>query len=203
MINKPVLFLDFDGPLFPDRVIRHGPTMALYPGRQIFHPFIDYWEMDETSVRQINSLYDIYQFDTVVSSSWKHYCEKEHVLELFEINGLKIHLHDDWRTPNKMSSYRVHDICWWLDDYTVKQGDKYIAPAHIILDDPLSGNSLEGDGWRCFALQEPFIVDPDVGIDSACYKNMVRTVECWRDDYVTRTYVRDFPGRNWSGIVED
>jgi hypothetical protein len=195
-MNNPVLFLDFDGPLFPERVIRHGPSMTVYPGIKVFHPFITYWEMDETSVRQLNSLYDIYPFDTVVSSSWRHYCDRDHVEELFQVNGLKLHLHDTWYTPSKMSSYRVNEISWWLDDHTEHREDNsYVAPAHIILDDPWSGNSLEGGGWKDSALQEPFMVDPDVGIDSDCYKNMRKVVKSWRDDYVSRSYVRNFPKR--------
>jgi hypothetical protein len=202
-MNRPVLFLDFDGPLFPERAIRHGPSMALYPGDLTFHPFIDYWEMDETSVRQMNSLYDIYQFDTVVSSSWRNYCDREQIEELFKVNGLSLHLHEEWATPRKMSSYRVNEISWWLDEFTERRdGDIFVSPSHIILDDPWSGNSLEGSAWKDFALQEPFMVDPDVGIDTTCYRNMLAVVRSWRDDYISREYVRMFPKRDWNGIID-
>lgn len=189
-MNKPVLFLDFDGPLFTERGIPLSRPISEYPGKPL-HPFVTYWEMDHTSVRQLNSLYDIYQFDTVVSSSWKNFCDKDQIVELFEANGLRLHLHEDaWCTPSRMSSYRVNDIAWWLDEYTVN-GE---APAHIILDDPWSGTYLEN--WVTFGLQEPCIVDPNVGIDPEVYKIMRSTVRDWRDDYVTRTYVRNCPNRD-------
>ena len=202
-MNKPILFLDFDGPLFPERQIRHSPSMALYPGKQKFHPFIDYWEMDETSVRQLNKLYEIYQFDTVVSSSWRHYCDLVHVVELFEVNGLNLHIHENWATPRKMSSVRLNEICWWLDEVT-EQADVnvFVAPDHIILDDPWSGNSLEGGVCRLHGLREPCMVNPDVGIDSDIYQTMLSTVTSWRDDPDSRVFTRNFPHRkSWDGIV--
>ena len=200
-MNKPVLFLDFDGPLFPERQIRHSPSMQHYPGTRTFHPFISYWQMDETSVRQMNALYYIYQFDTVVSSSWAHYVDREDVEELFQVNGLNLHLHTNWTTPRKLSSYRSNEISWWLDEYTEhRENDTYVAPAHIILDDPWSGSSLDGGAHEDFAFQKPFMIDPDMGIDSDCFKNMKRVVESWRDDYTTRTYVRMFPRRMYDNF---
>lgn len=182
----PILFLDFDGPLFPERQIKHSPHIDLYPGSSKLHPFISYWEMDRISVRQINSLYNIYNFDTVISSSWKDFCTKEEILELFKINGLEVHLHKDWRTSKngRMSASRIHEIKWWLDDHKVE--DKYLA--HIILDDPWSGSSLLDKMWKSLGLQEPFIINPDVGIDTDCHENMAKVVRNWATDYKSRTY---------------
>lgn len=193
-MNKPVLFLDFDGPMFPENFIPHGRPISEYPGN--LHPFISYWEMSQTSVRQLNALYDIYQFDTVISSSWNHFITLEQCKELFQHNGLNLHLHDEWCTPRRMSSYRVNEICWWLDRRT--DAITYEAPAHIILDDPWSGGYL--DDWEGFALQQPTIIDPNVGIDPEAYKNMRSTVRCWADDYSTRTYTRVWPNRDYSKL---
>lgn len=196
---NPVLFLDFDGPMFPDNGIRHSPSMATYPGRTKFHQFINYWEMSKTSVRQLNALYDIFQFDTVISSSWKHFCSLENIVDLFEVNGLHLHLHDRWATPEKMSSYRVNEICWWLDEATIGVDGEYICPSHIILDDPWSGSYLEDA--KSHGMEMPYIVNPDLGIDSDIYKMMLSTVTSWRDDYKTREFVRVFPARDWDGII--
>ncbi len=198
-MNKPVLFLDFDGPLFPERQIRHSRSIEEYPGKQKLHSWITYWEMDLTSVRQLNSLYKIYQFDTVVSSSWKHYCDKDQIEELFEANGLNLPLHEDWCTPSRMSSYRINDICWWLDEYTEERDGEYFCPAHMILDDPWSGSYLEG--YKGHGVTKPYMIDPDVGIDSAIYKIMKSDVNSWRDDHTTREFKRVFPTRDWDGII--
>ena len=195
----PVLFLDFDGPMFPNNGINLSPNMSQYPGKLEFHHFINYWEMSKTSVRQLNYLYDIFQFDTVISSSWRHYCDKEHIVELFEVNDLHLHLHDRWLTPGKLSSYRVNDICWWLDESTVNQDDKFICPSHIILDDPWSGEYLESS--KDHGLEEAYLINPDLGIDSDIFAFMKSKVRSWRDDYVSRSFERVFPARDWDGIV--
>lgn len=196
---KPVLFLDFDGPLFPERHIPHSRHIDEYPGIFKLHPWITYWEMDLTSVRQLNALYDIFPFDTVVSSSWKRYCSKENIEDLFQVNELKLHLHDRWATPQKMSSYRVNEICWWLDEATIREEDKYICPSHIILDDPWSGSYLEDT--RGHGMQEAYMINPDLGIDSDVFRSMLSQVKSWRDDYQSRRFTRVFPTRDWDGII--
>jgi len=197
-MNKPVLFLDFDGPLFPDNIIHVGKPIEEYPGKLGLHPFITYWEMSNTSVRQLNALYEIYQFDTVVSSTWKDYVCKEQVEELFKANGLKLQLHDRWSTavqPMRRSAYRVNEISWWLDEHTITVNDIMACPAHIILDDPWSGNTLEDDGWRIFGLQEPHIIDPTMGISHEDFQYMRAIVTAWANDYETREFIRTFPQR--------
>lgn len=183
---NPVLFLDFDGPLFPERQIQHSPTMDEYPGKLKFHPFISYWEMDRISVRQLNKLYSIYPFDTVVSSTWKDFVSREQVEELFSVNDLNLKLHEDWATTSngRVTAQRVHEIKWWLDDHIV--GDKKLA--HIILDDPWSGSSLLCGAWKDLGLMEPFIIDPNVGIDPPCYCKMQKVVISWANDYKSRKY---------------
>jgi hypothetical protein len=185
--------------MFPDNGINLSPTMATYPGKTKFHPFINYWEMNRTSVRQLNSMYEIYQFDTVISSSWRHFCSLENIIELFEVNGLHLHLHKRWATPNKMSSYRVNDICWWLDEATVEEGGNYVAPDHIILDDPWSGSYLEESPNH--GLREAYMINPDLGIDSDIYRNMLSDVTSWRDDPKSRRFNRVFPRRDWDGVI--
>lgn len=186
-MQKPVLFLDFDGPLFPERVIPHSRPMSEYPGTNP-HAWMTYWEMDITSVRQLNSLHEIYQFDTVISSSWINLLDRNQIQELFDANNLSLVMHEDWCIEHngRLSASRLHMVAWWLEEHM--NGDR--TPSHIILDDPWSGSSFLDDTWRMFGLQEPFIIDPNVGIDPECYKHMMGVVRSWRDDYVSRDYIR-------------
>ena len=174
----PVLFLDFDGPLFPERGIGLSPPISEYPSKLKLHPFISYWEMDRTSVRQLNSLYDIYPFDTVVSSSWKNFVEVDQVVELFQVNGLNLHLHENWCTTSKMTSQRHQEISMWLDDYTVND----VCPDHIILDDPMSGSSLDGGVHKLMRFSEPVFINPDVGIDTEAFIIMNNRVTLWASE---------------------
>jgi hypothetical protein len=160
--------------------------MNFYPGKLKFNSLISYWEMDETSVRQLNSLYVLHPFDTVVSSSWKHFVSREHVEELFIVNNLALHLHEDWCTPSKFTSERCHEISMWLDDH--REGD--FCPSHIILDDPQSGGSLENNIHEVLGFSKPLLINPDVGIDSETYQTMLDIVKGWAYDYKTRKFMR-------------
>lgn len=184
---NPVIFLDFDGPLFPDRGIRHSPSMSEYPGKLKLDPFISYWEMDRTSVRQLNALYNLYQFDTVVSSTWKTFVNVREVVELFVVNGLNLHLHEEWCTPSSFSGRRSQEISEWLDTYTVSS----ICPDHIILDDPWSGSSLDGGVHSFLGFNEPLFVNPDVGIDSDIYSKMHNKITKWANDVDSHKFYRN------------
>lgn len=185
----PVLFLDFDGPLFPDRLI----NMSLgtpYPGNVPLHPFVSYWEMDITSVRMLNFLYSVYQFDTVVSSSWIMLHGREQIEELFRVNGLNLVLHSDWQTnpDQNRSTTRVMEIYSWLE----RNRNEDTWHDHIILDDPASGSSLDMyERYQAnLGLRNIKLINPDVGIDSVTYREMLTLVTNWRDDENTRTYQR-------------
>lgn len=170
-----VLFLDFDGPLFPDRVIRFSPPASEYPGKNL-HKWVTYWQMDVTSVRQLNYLFDLYNFDTVISSSWGDLCSLEQIQELFDVNGLRLRIHQDWDIPHggRFSANRAHRIKWWLDEHSVNG----VYPNHLILDDPMSGSCLcDIYVMDKLGLSEAFIVDPDIGIDSHCFSAMEKKLE--------------------------
>ncbi len=115
-MNK-ILFLDFDGPLFSDRGIRFHPlNEEKYPGDLNIDPSrygqLTYW------------------------TSWKKFCEKDFIEELFYINCLKLPLHDDWKTTNITfrSCRRMEEINDWIE--THPDTDDY-----IVLDDPWSQHS--------------------------------------------------------------
>ena len=191
----PVLFLDFDGPLFPERHIPHSRSIREYPGKLGLHPFINYWEMDRTSVRQLNALYSMYDFDTVISSSWQNYVDLPQIQELFRVNGLDLHIHPDWGTElewnegnplGRRSSNRARNIGEWLDAHAINSN----VPSHIILDDPQSGSSLDEVDLAHIGVDPASVhmVNPDVGIDSDLFKNMKSIVNSWFHDYNTRIY---------------
>ena len=189
---KPVLFLDFDGPLFSEIGIMTGQPISAYKGKPL-HPFITYWEMDVKAVRTLNMLYDIYQFDTVISSSWQRLVDKEQIEDLFQHNGLQLKIHEDWYTNKRFgNSCRASQISDWLHNNQVEHKEGWTeAPAHIILDDPWSGDGLYD--WKTFGLQEPVIVDPTVGLNVEEYRIMRSIVQSWADDYKSRTYDRVIP----------
>lgn len=137
--KEKILFLDFDGPLFPNRVIRFHPQNAeKYPGHLSLNKGyqLDYWKMDEVAVHMLNKLFALHPFKTVVSSGWKTFASKDFIKELFAENGLNLSLHDNWATPQITirSCRRIEEILKWLEDNPTEDC--------IILDDPSSGESI-------------------------------------------------------------
>ena len=181
MTNK-VLFLDFDGPLFSDRVIGFHPDNSRpYPGAEKLNPgyTLTYWKMDEIAVSMLNKLYSIHPFDTVISSTWKTFASREFIEELFKINGLNLHLHQDWDTPRITFKRcrRIEEIIDWLD----KHPDYAEC---IVVDDPWSGESIcsyreaKTENKR-IPNRNIVIVDPTIGLEVNHYSAMRRIVEVW------------------------
>ena len=187
MVKKEkVLFLDFDGPLFSDRMVKFHPDNT-YNNKGVTHirelvremsPLVansvDYAHMDPASVNMLNRLQDQYGFLTVISSSWKHFLSKAGICDLFNINDLLLPLHDSWVTPKGKAGNRLGDIHDWFEE---NGGiDKY---DWIAIDDPISGGNIADqyivEGYlgedtfkRCI------IVDPEVGLTTHDYKDICR-----------------------------
>lgn len=170
------LFLDFDGPLFPDRYIRfHSGQNKPYPGRVEMPDFVDYWVMDPLAVEMLNFLHDIFPFQTVVSSTWKRFINQEQCQDLFFENGLKLHLADPWCTVKMQSNRR--DSCVRADEILAYKKEHEITE-YIVLDDPWSGRSID-EAKAMFDQNRVVMVNPDVGIDSGDYNKMMRVVRKW------------------------
>ena len=166
--------------MIPYRVATHHPAQQTpYPGRVELHEFISYWKMDEVAVSMLNFLYELDQFDTVISSSWKKLCGKSEVEDLFATNGLILHLGNDWCTQN-LSSTRY---CTRASEIELYIKDHPSITDYLILDDKDSGSSLDaqftepymsGGNRRPHTLNQEriFLVNPDTGIDSNTYRMM-------------------------------
>lgn len=177
-----VLFLDFDGPLFPDRMISfHPDNIRPYPGDIPMTEWVSYWKMDELTVYMLNLAQERHQFKTVISSSWKRFTTLEQIKDLFKVNGLILDIHDDYSTPDlgrlrtiySHYSYmdsRSAEIIAWLKDHP-DVGD------YIIIDDPSSGASL--DEKSVLRPDRIIMIDPDVGLRSEDYKRINSIIAEW------------------------
>lgn len=104
-MSNRIIFLDWDGPMIPVRAILLPTQTQPY---SIFDPI---------AVSMINVLLELSGAKIVISSTWamKGLVACRHTMER---NGLNpIHLHTDWRTPRKLSSYRINEIHWWLEEH--------------------------------------------------------------------------------------
>lgn len=181
-----VLFLDFDGPLFPDRIIKfHPDNRKNFPGSISMPPddVFTYWRMDPMSVLFMNTLVDLHPFKTVVSSSWKRFLNKEQIVELFKVNDLVLELHEDHSTPDfnrSFSSYgttytmdtRAQEIEAWLKNHEE-------VSDYMILDDMGSGASLDDHRKHCLAEDRILMVDQEFGISTFNQNKMLDIVCSW------------------------
>ena len=188
---KNILFLDFDGPLFSDRVINHHPDNCLSSPRLDYlkgftscngdtfgAKVLTYWKMDETAVGMLNKLMKLNPFETVVSSTWRSLFGRLSIEELFRVNDLNLVLHDtQWCTELDISSsrnYMSHDdrliqIYRWIN----ARKDEILD--YAILDDPMSGGSLSSDNMvESLGLKSKnvILVDPNIGIENWHYNRL-------------------------------
>ena len=151
--------------------------MTPYPGKIDLPEHINYWKMDAVAVNMLNFLYNLEPFDTVISSSWKKYCSKEQVQDLFETNGLILHLVLDWCTENldsRRTCTRASEIELYLNDHPE-------ITDYFIIDDLDSGSSLQKPHNKVYSYDNIphkldhdriFIVDYDMGISPDDYRKM-------------------------------
>ena len=169
-----ILFLDFDGPLFPyNSTDPYQKIRGNWPAELTRdNPFLEYWTMDKEAVIKLNTLKEIKPFITVISSGWKDYVSLEDIKTLFKLNGLNMDIHPtDPIAKDKSETYfatREDDILAWL-------GKNCHIENYLVLDDPNSGVGL----WDTNRLKNVFLVDPFEGIDEETYQAMIEVVENW------------------------
>ncbi len=167
---KNIVFLDFDGPMFPNRCLfleENQNTQGKKVCEELnLHPFFTYWKMDPIAVAMLHRLNNITPFDLVISSSWSGFHDKNTLEKLLLKNNFELTLHHDWKSflPEKN---RLEEIKAWL---TRNQVDNY-----LIIDDLGSGRPLENQN----EVQNVFLVDEDNGISTEDYLRMTKIVSQW------------------------
>ena len=134
MENTKIIFIDIDGPLCSSRAsfLPENKTSLRNkedPMQQGHHKYFDpcaVWMMNDI-ILKVKPMF-------VLSTSWAKYYSIDEMINFFELNKLHINknnIHEDWVTPKRMSSQRVHEIDWWLDDHPE-------ITEYVIIDDSVS-----------------------------------------------------------------
>ena len=120
---KKIIFLDIDGPMIPAR--------AYFLPKQSFIVT----QFDPCATGMLLHLIKLTNARIVMSSVHRMQ-GKDHILKLFEQNGIPSkHLHRDWHTSLDQSLSRTEEIQSWLDDH--QDIDYYIAIDDEQLEDTL------------------------------------------------------------------
>ena len=130
-----IVFLDFDGPLFPEKALLLAENNENSDELKELglHPMVTYWKMEPCIIAMLNQLYELRPFFIVVSSSWGEFHSKEQIERLLAYNGLNIPLHSDWKLMTEGEG-KAKKIASWF-------ADKKIAD-YMIVDDDESGEEF-------------------------------------------------------------
>lgn len=134
-----VLFLDFDGPLYPAKVLNYAdnqPPLSEQMLTQLeIHPFYSYWKADPACVNLLNDLHFQLNVKCVISSSWAddRMHTKAQIEGILKANLIHMELHPTWRTP-RIEKNRFVQVSQWLGSETWDQ--------YVVLDDTSSGHEL-------------------------------------------------------------
>lgn len=133
-----VVFLDFDGPLFPEKILllaENNDDNSMLKELNL-HPMVTYWKMEPCIIAMLNQLYNLRPYFIVVSSSWGTLHTKEQIATLLASNGLIVPLHQDWKLVLEEKS-KTSSIANWLSRHTIAD--------YMIIDDEESGEDFTSE----------------------------------------------------------
>lgn len=141
---KPVVILDFDGPLFPEKIFLYPQNKGTVADDKCcelnLHSKVTYWYADPFAIAILNELKEKYDYKLVISSSWadENLHNKEQIENLLKANGLVYDLHEDWKTrrSGKRDEERATQVEEWLSRHP-EVGEHY-----FVLDDTKSAPEL-------------------------------------------------------------
>jgi hypothetical protein len=138
-VGNKVIFLDFDGPMVPIRA--YWLPNQTKPA-EVFDP---------VAVSLLNKLIEDSGAKLVISSSWR-IMGRDRVVEVLSKNGIDPdHLHDDWETPRKFTSQRIHEIPLWLADHP--EVTHSVAIDDESLNVEFIPNAVQADTYEGFSLR--------------------------------------------------
>lgn len=180
-----IIFLDFDGPLFPEKVHLYAQNKGELAKEKCaeldLHPFIHYWFADPFAIAILNELRAVAPYQIVISSSWAddHLNTKEQIEALFKANGLGYNLHPDWRTPRNPEHPRHIEIEGWLSLHPEVQH-------YLILDDAISAPALSlNDTYQTAKVlqQSVYLAHEYDGFSYAQFEQMRLAMSQWPEAY--------------------
>lgn len=171
-----VVFLDFDGPMFPTKMClfpQNDELLNEYKRKEIGLDLELYkiWKMDDFAVIVLNKLYEYFPFEIVVSSNWGNGNSKQTIQKLLDANGITVPLAQDYRLA-KINMSRLERISDYIKRNKVRN--------YIAIDDYDScPDMVEPELVKCAELsnEKLFCIDFDNGISLKNFRDM-RTQIC-------------------------
>lgn len=170
-----IVFLDFDGPLFPEKVLllaENNANNSMLKELNL-HPMVTYWKMEPCIIAMLNQLYELRPYFIVVSSSWGTLHSKEQIQTLLASNGLEVPLHNDWRLKLE-EKYKTISVANWLNNNKISD--------YMIIDDDESGEdfSIENNLKKSnIDKNKIMILSSENGVSMSDYFKMKSIIANW------------------------
>jgi hypothetical protein len=144
-----VLFLDFDGPILPQR----SYTYHIAQGKETGNRGMVYKYFDPCAVAILKQILDVTDAKLVISSAWRRMGYRR-ILEVLTSNGLDIQrLHKDWATTTESNDTRADKILQWVAEHP--DVTSWVAVDDEPLADPeRRGNLLMKDNFVQVTLED-------------------------------------------------
>lgn len=170
-----IVFLDFDGPLYPEKILllpENNEDSSMLHELNL-HPMVTYWKMDPVIIAMLNQLYEIRPYFIVVSSSWANLHSKEQIETLLATNGLNVPLHDNWKIELEQNE-KSQAIANWIKNHRIAD--------YMIIDDDESGEEFTNISKieKLYIAKEKIILlSPEDGVTMANFFKMKAIVANW------------------------
>lgn len=155
--KNPIIFLDFDG-VVNTIYYRYYPRDGY--ARLRYANSADNMVNNEQAIAWLNALFKKYDYDIVVTSTWRFSCDYENILYN---SGLNRHIKILGHTP-KLEGCRGDEICTWIIGNNCRDRDI------IILDDDTDMGVLMNDLIKC---------DPYLGFTIHEYQKCIDKFKEW------------------------
>lgn len=138
-MHTPLIFLDIDDVLVLNE--KYNGWAAL---EALAHDVDHYPELWQQLVfpegrDNLQALHDEFSPEYVISSTWATQFTQAQLKEVMRRSGLLFvadNMHETWSTPRALSSERLQEIEWWLEQ------NPQAGRPFLVIDDVLSGQSL-------------------------------------------------------------
>ena len=147
-MERPVIFIDIDGPLMPPRqwYIKTNRLLQQKYKKDFPKRLSDVVKegvvFDPVAIQMFKLWIKYSNAQIVLSTSWFYRLTKEELLYVFAYNGLFLDLHEDWHTPRRFTQdHRGYEINSWLIQ---NDHDKF-----LIVDDDINVEGVNKlvDNW--------------------------------------------------------
>lgn len=131
MLKTGVIFLDFDGPIFPKKVKMYPQNKGLSSLKQCkkmqLHKDVNYWYADPFAIAILNRLRELSNYQLVITSTWAEdrLHNQTQIKTLLDENGLNYELHKDWKTQ-EIGKDRQSRIEMWLKNHPEVENNYFI-----------------------------------------------------------------------------